>query len=422
MPTFGMYTVEASLARWLVPAGARVEAGDPIVEIEAEKASYEVAAPASGILHPTAAEGENLTVEALIGWILAEGEAPPGEDPAVESILAPEPAAPEPEPRASSPSGFKASPAARRLAAEKGVDLAGLTGTGPGGRIVEADVLAAAARQERPSRGVPAAELAKRIRRHCVLMTSRANASHIGSSLSTADLLAVLYSGFLRFDSERPDWPERDRFILSKGHGCAALYAVLAECGYFPVERLDTFYQDGSPLAGHATHKDVPGVEVSTGSLGHGLSLGTGMALAGRRDGKDYRVWCMLSDGECDEGSTWEPALFAPHHRLDNLVAIIDYNKVQSFGTVKEVLDLEPLGEKWRAFGWGVREIDGHDLGAIADAYAAVPFVPGRPSCIVAHTVKGKGVSYMEGQLLWHYRAPRGEDLEKALREIEESR
>ena len=419
MPTFGMYTVEASLARWLVPAGARVEAGDPIVEIEAEKASYEVAAPASGILHPTAAEGENLTVEALIGWILAEGEAPPGEDPAVESILAPEPAAPEPEPRASSPSGFKASPAARRLAAEKGVDLAGLTGTGPGGRIVEADVLAAAARQERPSRGVPAAELAKRIRRHCVLMTSRANASHIGSSLSTADLLAVLYSGFLRFDSERPDWPERDRFILSKGHGCAALYAVLAECGYFPVERLDTFYQDGSPLAGHATHKDVPGVEVSTGSLGHGLSLGTGMALAGRRDGKDYRVWCMLSDGECDEGSTWEPALFAPHHRLDNLVAIIDYNKVQSFGTVKEVLDLEPLGEKWRAFGWGVREIDGHDLGAIADAYAAVPFVPGRPSCIVAHTVKGKGVSYMEGQLLWHYRAPRGEDLEKALREID---
>ena len=297
--------------------------------------------------------------------------------------------------------------------------------------------------RRRAARRCGGLELAYRIRRHCVLMTGKANASHIGSSLSMADLLAVLFASHpsppdplplqgqgappplprsvLRYDPARPDWPERDRFILSKGHGCAALYAVLAECGYFPVERLDTFYQDGSPLAGHATHKDVPGVEVSTGSLGHGLSLGTGMALAGKRDGRDYRVWVMVSDGECDEGSTWEPALFAPHHRLDNLVVLVDYNKVQSFGTVKEVLDLEPLADKWRAFGWGVREIDGHDLAAIADAYAAVPFAPGRPSCIVAHTVKGKGVSYMEGQLLWHYRAPRGEDLERALREIEES-
>jgi transketolase len=421
MPTFGMYTVEASLARWLVPAGARVEAGQAVVEIEAEKASYEVEAPASGILHPAAAEGETLTVEGLIGWILAEGEAPPAQETAPEPLPTPEAPAAEPEPAAPPPSGFKASPAARRLAAEKGIALAGLAGTGPGGRIVEADVLAAAGeRREAPRSDLgAAAELARRIRRHCVLMTGRANASHIGSSLSTADLLAVLYSQFLRFDAARPDWPERDRFILSKGHGCAALYAVLAERGYFPVERLDTFYQDGSPLAGHATHKDVPGVEVSTGSLGHGLSLGTGMALAGRLDGRGYRVWCMLSDGECDEGSTWEPALFAPHHRLDNLIAIVDYNKIQSFGTVQEVLDLEPLAEKWRAFGWGVREIDGHDLGAIAEAYAAVPFVPGRPSCIVAHTVKGKGVSYMEGKLLWHYRAPRGEDLEQALREID---
>ena len=267
---------------------------------------------------------------------------------------------------------------------------------------------------------IPASELARRIRRHSVMMTSRANASHIGSSLSMADLLAVLYGEFLRFDPQRPDWADRDRFILSKGHGCAALYAVLAETGYFPVERLETFYQDGSPLAGHATHKDVAGVEVSTGSLGHGLSLGTGMALAGKRDGRSHRVWVLLSDGECDEGSTWEPALFAPHHRLDNLVAMIDYNKIQSFGTVKEVLDLEPLADKWRAFGWGVREIDGHDLDAIREAFGAVPFVPDRPSCIVAHTIKGKGVSYMENQLLWHYRAPRGADLETALREIGE--
>lgn len=266
---------------------------------------------------------------------------------------------------------------------------------------------------------ISTSELARRIRRHCVLMTSRANASHIGSSLSMADLLAAIYAGPLRFDPAQPEWPERDRFILSKGHGCAALYAVLAECGYFPLSDLETFYQDGSPLAGHATHKDVPGVEVSTGSLGHGLSLGIGMALAARRDGEKRRVWVMLSDGECDEGSVWEAALFAPHHKLDNLVAIVDYNKIQSFGTVKEVLDLEPLADKWRAFGWGVREIDGHDLGAIEAAYAALPFEPGKPSCLVAHTVKGKGVSYMEGKLLWHYRAPRGEDLDVALRELD---
>jgi transketolase len=415
MPTFGMYTAEATLARWLVPAGARVQAGDPIVEVEAEKASYEVEAPASGILHPTAAEGTALTVEAHLGWILAEGEAPPGTEPAPSEVNVGAGLAPAREGETPPPPAIKASPAARKLAAEKRVDLASLTGTGPGGRIVEADVLSAA-QKAGPH---PAAGLAKKIRRHCVIMTGRANASHIGSSLSTADLLAVIYGKFLRFDPRRPDWPDRDRFILSKGHGCAALYAVLAETGYFPVEELDTFYQDGSPLAGHATHKDVPGVEVSTGSLGHGLSLGTGMALAAKRDGKSHRVWCMLSDGECDEGSVWEAALFAPHHRLDNLIAIIDYNKIQSFGAVKDVLDLEPLAEKWRAFGWGVREIDGHDLGAIGEACAAVPFAPGRPSCIVAHTIKGKGVSYMEGKLLWHYRAPRGEDLEIALREID---
>ncbi len=262
-------------------------------------------------------------------------------------------------------------------------------------------------------------ELAYRIRRHCVLMCSRANASHIGSSLSMADLLAVLYGRFLRFDPARADWPERDRFILSKGHGCAALYAVLAECGYFPVERLETFYQDGSPLAGHATHKEMPGVEVSTGSLGHGLALATGMALAAKRDSRGERFWAMVSDGECDEGSTWEAALFAPQHRLDNLAVIVDYNKIQSLGRVEEVIDLEPLADKWRAFGWGVREIDGHDLAAIEDAFAAVPFVAGRPSCIVAHTVKGKGVSYMEDKLLYHYRAPRGEDLDRALAELD---
>jgi transketolase len=265
---------------------------------------------------------------------------------------------------------------------------------------------------------LPVDELARRIREHCVRMTSRANASHVGSALSTADLLAVLYGRVLLCDATRPDWPERDRFILSKGHGCTALYAVLAEAGYFPLEQLETFCQDGSPLVGHATHKDMPGVEVSTGSLGHGLSLAVGMALAGRRDGKSHRVFCLVSDGECDEGSTWEPALFAPHHELDNLVVIVDYNKIQSLGRVEEVIDLDPLAEKWRAFGWATEEIDGHDIGAIEEVFRRLPFEPGRPSCIVAHTVKGKGVSFMEDKLLWHYRAPLGELLDEALAEL----
>ncbi|HYL82296.1 MAG TPA: transketolase [Candidatus Acidoferrum sp.] len=264
-------------------------------------------------------------------------------------------------------------------------------------------------------------ELAYRIRRHCVQMTSRANASHIGSSLSMADLVAVLYGGILRMDPARPAWPDRDRFILSKGHGCAALYAALAECGFFPVSDLETFYQNGTRFAGHTMH-DIPGIELSAGSLGHGLPVATGMALAAKRDGRSHRIFCMLSDGECDEGSVWEAALFAPHHRLDNLVVIVDYNKIQSLGRVSEVIDLEPLADKWRSFGWGTREIDGHDLAAIETSLRAVPFQPGRPSCIVAHTVKGKGVSYMEDQLLWHYRAPRGQDFDTAMAELERSR
>jgi transketolase len=267
-------------------------------------------------------------------------------------------------------------------------------------------------------RRLPVDELARRIRAHCVRMTAQANASHVGSALSTADLLAVLYGRILRFDASDPDWPDRDRFVLSKGHGCTALYGVLAEAGYFPVERLETFCHDGSPLAGHATHKDMPGIEVSTGSLGHGLSLSTGMALAGRRDRKGYRVFCLVSDGECDEGSTWEAALFAPQHRLENLVAIVDYNKIQSLGRVEDVIDLSPLAEKWRAFGWATEEIDGHDPGAIERVLARVPLEPGKPTCVVAHTVKGKGVSFMEDQLLWHYRAPLGDLLDEALAEI----
>lgn len=268
-------------------------------------------------------------------------------------------------------------------------------------------------------RDISTAELAKRIRRHCLRMTNRANASHIGSSLSIADILAVLYGRTMRYDPMAPASPVRDRFILSKGHGCAALYAVLTECGFFPEQWLETYYQNGTRLAGHAMHKGVPGVEVSTGSLGHGLPLGVGMALAAQRDGLSHRIFCVLSDGECDEGSTWEAALFAPHHRLGNLVAIVDYNKIQSLGHVKDVIDLEPLAAKWAAFGWGTREIDGHDLHALEDALSQIPFEPDRPSCIVAHTVKGKGVSFMEDKLQWHYTAPKGDELVRALAEVE---
>jgi transketolase len=260
-------------------------------------------------------------------------------------------------------------------------------------------------------------QLAHRIRRHVLNMTSRAKSSHVGSSFSMAELLAVLYGRTLRIDPKNIAWPERDRFVLSKGHGCAGLYAVLAEVGFFPIEELDTFYMNGSRLAGHAT-TTVPGVEVSTGSLGHGLSVGAGMALAAKRGGEKHRVVVMLSDGECDEGSVWEAVLFAPQHQLDNLVAIVDYNKIQSLGTVKEVMDLDPFADKWRAFRWAVREIDGHDTQQITDALDAIPFEPGRPSCIIAHTVKGKGVSFMEHKLLWHYRTPQGAELSDALLEL----
>jgi len=262
------------------------------------------------------------------------------------------------------------------------------------------------------------AELARALRIRTLRMTHRAKSSHIGTCFSMAELLAVLYGGVLRVDPARPDWPDRDRFVLSKGHGCAILYAVLAERGFFPASWLDRFYQDGSPLWGHATHHGVPGVEVSTGSLGHGLSLACGMALAAKHDGHSWRVFTLLSDGECDEGSTWEAVLFAPHHTLDNLVAIVDYNKIQSFGTVKQVLDLEPLAEKWRAFGWAVREIDGHAIEAIVEGCERVPFERGSPSCIIAHTVKGKGVSFMEDDLLWHYRSPDADEFRRALQEL----
>ena len=262
-----------------------------------------------------------------------------------------------------------------------------------------------------------AKKLAAAIRADALRMVYKSGASHIGTCLSMADLLAVLYSGVLRVDPVDPYWSGRDRFILSKGHGAAIMYAVLAEKGFFAKEWLDTYCQDGSELTGHI-HHTVPGVEVSTGSLGHGLSIGCGMALAAKRGNQKWRVFVMLSDGELDEGSNWEPILFAPHHGLDNLIAIVDKNRIQSFGHVKDILDLEPLAEKWRAFGWAVREVDGHDMQQIQDAFASVPFEQDKPSVIIAHTIKGKGVSFMEDTLAWHYKSPTEEQLAQALKEL----
>jgi transketolase len=260
--------------------------------------------------------------------------------------------------------------------------------------------------------------LAARIRRHALRMTSLGGSSHVGSVFSMADIIAVLYGGVLRVDPSRPRWPARDRFILSKGHAGAGIYAALAERGFFPLAKLDTHYQDGSDLSGHVSHKNLPGVELSTGSLGHGLSVGAGMAYAARLDGQTHRVVVLLSDGECDEGSNWEAILFAAHHRLDNLVAVIDYNKIQSLAPVAETLGLEPFADKWRSFGWTVVEVDGHDHAQLIAAFAELPAEPARPTCILCHTVKGRGVSFMEHSVLWHYRTPRGEELEAALREL----
>lgn len=263
--------------------------------------------------------------------------------------------------------------------------------------------------------------LSQRIRRHTITMTTRGKSSHVGSVLSMADLIAVLYTDILRVRPEQPDWPDRDRFVLSKGHAGAGVYVALAERGFFPVERLATHYQDGSVLSGHVSHKDVPGVELSTGSLGHGLSVAAGMALAARLDGADWRVFCVLSDGECDEGSIWEAVLFASHHALSNLTVVVDYNKIQSLAAVSETLALEPFQDKWTSFGWSVSRVDGHDHDEIRGRLESVPHEAGKPSCIIADTVKGKGVSFMENTVLWHYRSPQGEEFEAALAELDNS-
>ena len=260
--------------------------------------------------------------------------------------------------------------------------------------------------------------LALRLRRHVVRMCHQGGSSHVGSCLSIADIVAVLFGEVLRLDPAKPQWPGRDRFVLSKGHAGACIYAALAERGFFPVGELADHYRNGSKFSGHVSSKGVPGVELSTGSLGHGLGVGAGMALQLRRLGRTQRTVVLMSDGECDEGSVWEAALFAAHHRLGRLCAIVDYNKLQSLAPVAETIALEPLGAKWRAFGWRVVRVDGHDHTALRDALSAPGDPHGRPLCVIADTVKGKGVSFMENQVLWHYRAPAGDEFAAALREL----
>ncbi len=247
-------------------------------------------------------------------------------------------------------------------------------------------------------------QLAWLIRRHSVEMAHYSHGSHIGAVLSVADITAVLYTDVLRFDPNCPYMPERDRFILSKGHAGSSVYAALAESGFFPVEELLTHYQNGSRLSGHVSHH-VPGVDFSTGSLGHGLSAGIGMAYAAKKDKKDYHTYVIIGDGECDEGSVWEAALFANHYRLDNFTAIVDYNKMQSLDFCEKTIELLDLAGKWRAFGWNVIEINGHDHEALKKAFAT-KFENGKPKVIIANTVKGYGIDFMENDILWHYRFP----------------
>lgn len=261
-------------------------------------------------------------------------------------------------------------------------------------------------------------KMAQSIRALSLQMRHDSKSYHVGGDLSCADILAVLYTDVLNIKPSDPKWEKRDRFIQSKGHNCAPLYAALALKKFFPMSWLKTFYQNGGRLAGHVTHRGVPGIEASTGSLGHGLPIACGMALCAKRDKKTYRVFALMSDGEMDEGSNWEAILFAGHHKLDNLTAIVDYNKIQSFGHTREVLNLDPLTDKWRAFNWAVREIDGHNINEIANALKAIPFQKGKPSVVIAHTVKGKGVSFFENTLASHYACPDDEQLQQALGEI----
>ncbi len=261
--------------------------------------------------------------------------------------------------------------------------------------------------------------MAKKLRRHIVEMTAKARSGHPGGSLSATEIVTALYFNRLRHAPANPRWPDRDRFVLSKGHAAPLLYAALAEAGYFPIEELSTLRKLGSRMQGHTDMNVTPGVEMSSGALGQGLSFGIGIALAAGLDSRDYRVYVLLGDGECNEGQVWEAAMAAAHFELDNMVAIIDRNCQQIDGWTYEVMDTEPMADKWRSFGWHVIEVDGHDLAQIIAALDEAETIKGKPTAIIAHTIKGKGVSFMENNLDFHGKAPTPEQTEQALRELE---
>lgn len=284
-----------------------------------------------------------------------------------------------------------------------------------------------ALRHQRPDLDAPLAgaapvclaERARAVRRDIVSMVFRAKSGHVGGSLSAVEILVALYHGVMRHDPRNPRWPARDRFVLSKGHGAPVLYAVLAGCGYFPRGELESFRRPGSHLQGHPCHGKTPGVEAATGTLGLGLSTACGLALAARLRGEGHTVFVLCGDGEQQEGQIWEAAMFANKYRLDNLIAFTDRNRLQTDGETEEVMPLEPLADKWRAFGWNSWEIDGHDVAQIAAAVARARANPGRPTMIVANTTKGRGVSFMENVASWHGTPPDADEHARALREID---
>lgn len=260
---------------------------------------------------------------------------------------------------------------------------------------------------------------AKEMRKLIITTSENAGQGHVAPAFSTVDITVALYFHIMKFDPKNPTWEERDRFLLSAGHKCLLQYVALAMLGVYPMELLNTFDQLDSPLGGHPIYAKLPGIEASTGSLGHGLALGVGMGIAAKRDKKNSRTFVIIGDGECDEGTIWEAAMAASKFKLDNLVAIVDYNKLSVDGPVEKVMPLEPFADKWRSFGFACREIDGHNFKEILDAFEAIPFEKGKPSVVLAHTVKGKGVSFIENKVEWHMRAPTKEEAVVALKEIE---
>lgn len=252
---------------------------------------------------------------------------------------------------------------------------------------------------------IPLDARSKELRRVIVQTLGAGKRGHVGAAFSVIEILRVLYDDVLRVDPKNPLWPDRDRCILSKGHSCLALYALLADKGFFAKEELLKFCASDGILGGHPEYGKVPGVEASTGSLGHGFSFGVGFALAAKLDGKHHRIFVVLGDGECSEGTIWEAALSASKHKLDNLTILVDYNKQQTYGTIEEVQGLEPFADKWASFGFAVREVNGHDTGELLSVIGSTPFEPGKPNAIICHTVKGKGVSFTEKNLSWHHKA-----------------